>query len=96
MKPKKYVNEYGRIIEAIQVTADNLHEVAEWCGGKVYLSVIDETPMGVTVGVRTAYCGNWIIKNEYEWMDEPIWFGVCKKDIFDRLYNEVVISKLQN
>ena len=76
MKPKKYVNEYGRIIEAIQVTADNLHEVAEWCGGKVYLSVIDETPMGVTVGVRTAYCGDWVMKKE--WKAGRYRFGVWR------------------
>ena len=84
MKPKKYVNKYGRIFEAIQVTADNLHEAAEWCGGKVYFSVIDKTPMGVTVGVRTAYRGDWVMKNE--WKAGHYRFGVCKHD---GLFSEV-------
>ena len=91
MKPKKYANEYGRIIEAIQVTADNLHEVAEWCGGKVYLGAIDETPMGVTVGVRTAYRGDWVMKDE--WQAGRYRFGVCKKNMFGNYLARQMISK---
>lgn len=86
MKPKKYVNGYGYIEEGIQLTADNLHKVVKWCGGKVWLD-IDGTPYGVRLGARYARKSDWVMKKE--WMEGRHRFGVCKQDMFDRLFSEV-------
>lgn len=64
-------------VDAIRVTADNIHEVAEWCKGEVLYSVekvenegfIQETicvsiPSGLSVSAEKtrAWIGDWIVR----------------------------------
>jgi hypothetical protein len=77
-------------IEAMQLWADNAHEVAEWCGGKLYGHFgPDLRPILPTLTIRTlegdmlAGRGDWIIRGV---QGE---FYPCRADIFEQTYEAV-------
>lgn len=63
-------NSFG--VSAVQITEDNLREVAEWCSGRVLADLGSETPyIALVVGSNesrwveaNAYIGDWIIIDE--------------------------------
>lgn len=81
------------VIEAVQLTADNLEALSEWSGGAVRLGVKSTNSQGVVTrlraaidtleGTMTAEVDDWIIrgvKGE---------FYPCKPDIFEATYEQV-------
>lgn len=76
------------VIEAQQVTFENVHEVAEWCGGTSLRDMGEGEPwVGVSIhtleGVMRADLDDWIIKGV---QGE---FYPCKPDIFQATYEAV-------
>lgn len=42
-----YIKTYGRkeyTVDGVQVTLENMHDVAKWCGGEVFLEEIKDVP----------------------------------------------------
>lgn len=83
-------------IDAVQVTEENIEEVAKWCGGKAV--TLDETVGGTTVTkkmvkmARTqgtpvraipAYIGDWVI------CESGGRFRVFKEHIFKKIFSPV-------
>ena len=64
-------------VEGVQVTAENINEVAEWCGGDIRYRRGNKTPedMYIYVNVvrplnerqKRAYLGNWVLKSDRGW-----------------------------
>ena len=82
------------VIEAWRVTPENVHQVANWCGGLVVEDAKPGDPSDVYValkiptleGVMTAetyHGGDWVIRGV---RGE---FYPCKPDIFEATYEEV-------
>lgn len=77
-------------IEAMQLTASNVNEVARWCGGGAIeeVSPRDHTDVYVALdiptleGVMRANCGDWVIRGV---QGE---FYPCKPDIFAATYDD--------
>lgn len=75
-------------IEAVQLTAGNIHSVAEWCGGEVRLFSNRPTLVIKTLeGDMVASPSIWIIKGV---QGE---FYPCKKEIFEETYELSDIGK---
>lgn len=76
-------------VEAVQITEENCHEVAAWCGGNVNREV-GHARFGIDIntleGVMLGKLGDWIIKGVNGE------FYPCKPDIFDKTYDEVSTS----
>lgn len=74
-------------IEAVQLTLDNMSEVAEWCGGKVYSRPPMRAITGLSIqtleGEMAANFGDYIIRGI---AGE---FYPCRKDIFEDSYEPV-------
>lgn len=75
------------VIEAVQLTWENLHEVMVWCGAKYYSRPPGRQITGCIIytleGDMVAEPGDWIIrgiKGE---------FYPCKDDVFRMTYDEV-------
>jgi hypothetical protein len=59
-------------VQAIQVTEENMFDVAKWCGGRIQISVEDEKTKFVGVSVLNplsirqteAYVGDWVLKSD--------------------------------
>lgn len=62
-------------VEAVQVTAENLNEVAEWCDGEVRYTVDEERnikdahvkvkiPRVTRERQRQAFVGDWVLKSD--------------------------------
>lgn len=77
------------VIEAVQITQDNLHEVADWCLGTVLGKEVEDGVMqwwiaiATREGVMQADVGDWVIKG-VEGEHYP-----CKPSIFDASYEPV-------
>lgn len=64
-------------VEGVQVTAENINEVAEWCGGDIRYRRNSKSPedMYIRVNVtrplnerqKRAYLGNWVLKSDRGW-----------------------------
>lgn len=63
LAPVRFV-ERRRELEALQVTADNLAQVAHWCGGTVICDHTGPVAVGVPIGtsVLRATVGQWVIR----------------------------------
>ena len=79
------------IIEAVQLTHENMNDVCMWCRGIVWSRPPMRAVTGISIetleGTMNAEFGDWIIKgvsNE---------FYPCKPDIFEKTYEPV--AKLQ-
>lgn len=55
-------------VRAVQVTDENIRDVANWCGGEVeYDNPVTDSPedkcinMGPDTGWRLAYVGHWVV-----------------------------------
>jgi hypothetical protein len=59
-------------VEAIQVDADNMREVAKWCGGRVHkagdnLFIKVEVKDAKLNRHTQAYIGDWVLKTDHGW-----------------------------
>lgn len=71
METQRYVTK-PMFVEAVAVTEDNMHEVAEWVSGSIckndqknprnYVSVTTIRPLNVRQ--TQAYVGDWVLKTE--------------------------------
>jgi hypothetical protein len=71
------------VIEAEQLTADNLDQLAKWCGGAIGS---DGIWIQTLEGTMLARFGEWILKEVKGVNDE---FYPCKPDIFEKTYEKV-------
>jgi hypothetical protein len=72
------------IVEARQITRDNIYELAKWCGG--YANVIQVDPDIVirkSKNTERGWIGDWIIKDVE---DE---FYTCGSTVFEESYDPV-------
>lgn len=71
------------IIEARQITDENINEVREWCGGKKNREILNGFLVPTLEGAHIAKIGDWIIKGiKGE-------FYPCKPDIFEATYERI-------
>jgi len=88
---KKYIHK-PVVIEAVQLTPDNIEAVADWCGGIVKTGTYSKTPKEywkleyVNRGICIANMSDWIIHS----MHDPYDFYHVTKDIFDITYQPFV------
>lgn len=68
------------VVEAMQVTDQNIKEVAKWCGG--HIATRYNFPV---ITPHYAKAGDWIIKEHGD-------FRRCKPDVFERLYELDIAS----
>lgn len=73
-------------VEACQITADNMHAIAEWCGGEIYDK--NEEPNGdvsIDIGSKmiTADVGDYIVKSGSGS------FYKVEADSFEALYEQI-------
>lgn len=70
------------VIEAVKLTAENIHDVAEWCGGGFHLTMYDTAYLTVSTleGIMRADMGAWIIRGVNGE------FYRCAADIFAKTY----------
>ena len=71
------------VIEAIQLTADNIDEIVDFCGGRIKSHPMAGVVIETLEGNMTADAGDFIIKGiQGE-------FYPCKPDIFEKTYEVV-------
>ena len=84
--PKKF-RKKPVVIEAIQLTKENIVEVLSFCNNAGNIVASNEDEMGISIltleGTMTANIGDYIIK------DVKGEFYPCKPDIFKQTYEEV-------
>lgn len=76
----------GSDVTAVQVTADNLADVAAEAGGDVFTSPRDDTSYVVVEtgdGSRRAEAGTWLVRRE---AGEDVWYEVLADDDFQLQY----------
>lgn len=75
------------MISAVQLTAENIKEVADWCNGQVRKSILrggKHIEIQTFEGKMAACIGDYVIKGiKGE-------FYPCKSDIFEATYTEVL------
>ena len=92
VKPMLYMKR-PILVEAFQVTEDNLAEVARWCGGEVVEEgARSERMIELTTcyGVATARQGYFVIK------DMAKTFQTCSGEFFNTCYEPAVKTPLYN
>lgn len=75
--------------EAVQVTEDNLREVAKWCGGQIRKYDSDQYFLTTTDG-DAVYTGDWMTRN----VDLGT-FKVVEQFLFPKVYREVITVRCQ-
>lgn len=68
LEPKKYAHK-PVIVEAVQVTADNMGDVAKWCQGRIHKAgdnkyVKVNVPLAKMTRHTQAFIGDWVLKTE--------------------------------
>lgn len=81
MRPEKYLTKQ-RKVEAVQVTKENMAEVAEWCGGTIYRGestwIAANWHRPQNQRQKEGHVGDWIVKqggNFKVFLDAPFKFG---------------------
>lgn len=69
-------------VEAVQITAENILEVVEWCGES-----FNQTEWAIKIGGQTAYVGSWVTKKKSNGQVE-----VFSKTEFEDLFVEARIK----
>jgi phage/plasmid-associated DNA primase len=71
-------------VTAVLLSADNVDQVASWCGGEVVLGESESIPTGIDIwstdGEMFAGVGDWVIQ------DGPFFFP-CKPTLFQHQYS---------
>lgn len=80
------------IIEAVQLTPDNIKEVCEWSGSSPYVMTNDQNPWGRrgTVGIVVDTLEGKMVGSFDDWIIKGVKgeFYPCKPDVFEVTYEE--------
>jgi hypothetical protein len=91
------VNKYARkpfYVDAVQVTAENMAEVAQWCGGRVETTVEINSHSFIKVKVKRpisarqtkAFIGDWVLK-------AGAGYKVYTAEAFDKSFDALTIRE---